>query len=407
MSTKNKDNNSSNNKELKKIYKYTPKYNEENKTKIINPFNEEILYKNKVVNFKTTNLTNILKEIKVKSEKNSTKNLTHFLKFNSMYFSNNENRSGYTRKFYEVITTFIMMLEIIDTIKVLIKDYVGIQDNTSELSKDIQITENINMSSVVFDKDSIDSVLFQKNIKPFFGSSLDSIKKIFNRYKNQRGLLTLSDHSISNITLFETLFRRYNNNERLAKIIPGLMNQYNVFKSKIVDILCDNENKDFDFGLLGFGFLFAYEFFPNITSDIEINTFLNKKLYDMSIKNINIEDEINNIKDIHNKIGLKMASSIKYFYENEYRTNNFYKTLLEALDLDVYGLKFALFYIHPKFLEIFLKRKYKIDKQLYNYLSSYDIKLETQTKNTFDDPTSKFINPANIFFSDYDTFISK
>ena len=384
------------NNELKKIFKYNT--------------NETVL--NKSVNFTRVNLKNILKTIKTKSTKNkstNTQNLTHFLKFNSMYFSNNENRSGYTRKFYEVYSTFIMMMELMDYIKSFIEEYINIENNTNNLSKDIKISENINMSTVLFDKENIESAIFNQSITPLFTSSADSIKEIFNRYKYQRGIMTLSDNSISNITLFETLFNRYNNNERLSKIIPNLISQYNVFKSKIFDILCDNENKDFDFGLLGFGFLFAYEFFPNVTEDKEINTFLNKKLYDMSIKNIDVESEIKNMIKTHNSIGLKMASSINYFYNNSYRDSNFYQTLLEALNLDLYGLKFALFYIHPKFLEIFLKRKYKIDKQMYNYLASYDVKIEAQDNFKYEDPTSQFINPnlSKIFFSDYDSFISK
>ncbi len=364
---------------------------------------------NKLVNnFQLSNLKNILTSIKDKSSKNNTNrnNVTHFLKFNSMYFTNNENRKGYTRKFYEVYSSFIMMIELIDIIKSFIKDYTNIDNNSNNLSKDIKIRENINMSTVVFNKDAIDNAIFNQNINSLMGSSFESMKDTFNRYKYQRGMMTLSDNSISNITLFETLFKRYNNNERLSKIIPPLIYQYNLLKSKIFDILCDNEKKNFDFGLLGFSFLFAYEFFPNVTDDAEINIFLNKKLYDMSIKDINIENEINTLITAHNSIGLKMASSIQYFYNQDYRDTNFYRSLLEALDLDVYGLKFALFYIHPKFLEIFLKRKYKIDKQMSNYLASYDVKLESQSKFKYEDPTSQFINPSNIFFTDYDSFIS-
>lgn len=396
--------NTKTNNELKKIFKYTN----------VTGFNNHILNKSVNVNFRGVNLKNILQSIKNTSKKNentstSTQNLTHFLKFNSMYFSNNERRSGYTRKFYEVYSTFIMMMELMDYIKSFIEEYINIENNTNNLSKDIQIRENINMSTVVFDKENIESAVFNQSITPLFGSSPDSIKEIFNRYKYQRGIMTLSDNSISNITLFETLFNRYNNNERLSKIIPSLISQYNVFKSKIFDILCDNENKNFDFGLLGFGFLFAYDFFPNVTEDKEINTFFNKKLYDMSIKNIDIESEIKNMIKTHNSMGLKMASSINYFYNNSYRDSNFYQTLLEALNLDLYGLKFALFYIHPKFLELFLKRKYKIDKQMYNYLASYDVKIEAQGNFKYEDPTSQFINPnsSKIFFSDYDSFISK
>ncbi len=378
-------------KEIKKIYS------------IKNNIANSNLIKNEI---KLSNLKNILTKIKNKSNKNkNNNNLTHFLKFNSMYFSNADNRKGYTRKFYEVYSTFLMMIELIDYIKLFIKDYTNIDNNTNNLSKDIQIRENINMSTAVFNKESIESAIFKRNINPLFGSSLDSIKSTFNRYKYQRGLMTLSDNQISNITLFETLFKRYNNNERLARIVPSLIYQYNVLKSKIFDILCDNEKKDFDFGLLGFGFLFAYEFFPNLTEDEEINAFINKKLYDMSIKDIDIEKEINNIMNAHNSIGIKMVDSISYFYNQDYRGTNFYKTLLQALDLDLYGLKFALFYIHPKFLEIFLKRKYKIDKQMSNYLASYDVKTEAQGKFKFEDPLSKFIDPKNIFFTDYESFL--
>ncbi len=355
---------------------------------------------NEGLGFKISNLRNIL--TKVQGAKFQT-SLTHFLKFNSMYFSNDEERKGYTRKFYEVYSSFLMMLEIADYIKSFLKECTDVANVEQNFSKDIQIRENINMNTPVFKKENVDNTLFSQLTKHLFNSNKE-IPNSFNEYKTQRGLMTLSDNNISNITLFETLFLRYNNNQRLLKIIPSLIKQYNIFKSKIFDILCDNKNKTFDYGLLGFGFLFAYEDFPNITQDEEINVFINKQLYDMAIKNINIENEIKKMISTQNNIGLKLASSMDYFFNNSYRDANFYDTLIKALDMDIYGLKFALFYINPKFLEVFLKRKYKIDKQIYNYLQSYDVETESSSNIQYEDPTSAFINPSNTFFRDFNDF---
>lgn len=366
--------------------------------------------------FKFTNLTNILKEIKKKSGKNKNisdvKSVTHFLKFNAMYFSNIEGRRTYTQKFYEVYTSFLMILDTVEQIKSFLNEYKNLENQEEDLYKDIQIRENINMRSTVFNKEDVDKILFETSISSIFGSSTaleKNIRNTFNKYKYQRGLMCLSDNEISNITLFETLFLRYNKSERLAKIIPSLIKQYNLFKSKIFDKLCDNNEGTFDFGLLGYGFLFAYEFFPNLNPDEETNVFFNKNLYDMATKNIDIDKEINILTDSHKKIGFKLVSLMNYFYNNSYRDANFFETLMNAIDMDVYGLKFALFYIHSKYLKLFLKRKFKIDKQLYNYLSSYDIKTEAISKIQLHDPTNVFINPdpTKPFFDDYDSFIQK
>ncbi len=379
--------------------------------KIFQISNKNINNKKLIENFTGKNLKNILSEIK--SNKNgNVKSLTHFLKFNSMYFSNTEGRNKYTKKFYEVYSSFIMILEISTYIKSILQEYINQNNANQNLSKDIQIRENINMNTTVFNKEDIDNTLLYKKIKYLFGSSTnkplhEKTKQLFKKYKYQKGLITLSDNDLSNITLFETLFLRYNNNERLLKIIPKLIKQYNNLKSKIFDILCDNDTKEVDFGLLGFGFLFAYENFPNVTDDIDVNIFINKKLYDMATKNINIESEINKLVAGHNNIGLNLASHLDYFYNNSYRDANFYNTLIKALDMDICGLKFALFYIHSTFLEVFLKRKYKIDKQIYNYLQSYATKIESLNTSTFkfEDPSSQFMNPSNEFYRDFDDYI--
>ncbi len=390
--------NKNSNKELNKIYK------------------NNIIFKNKLGNknieFKKSNLKEILQAIKNKaSPKNiNVDSLTHFLKFNAMYFSNNENRRAYTQKFYEVYTSFLMILDTVEQIKSFLNEYRNLQNEEEDLYKDIQIRENINMRTTVFNKEDVDKILFETSVVSMFGSSSTlekNIRNTFNKYQYQRGLMTLSDSDISNITLFETLFIRYNKSERLLKIIPRLIKQYNLFKSKIFDRLCDNAEGTFDFGLLGFGFLFTFEFFPNINPDEETNVFFNKNLYDMAVKNIDIDKEINVLIDAHKSIGFKLVSLMNYFYNNSYRDANFFETLMNAIDMDVYGLKFALFYIHSKFLKLFLKRKFKIDKQLYNYLSSYDVKTEAADKRDDSEPTDQFINPdlSKPFFNDYDKYI--
>ena len=329
-----------------------------------------------------------------------------------MYFSNIEGRHAYTQKFYEVYTSFVMILDTVEQIKSFLNEYKNLENQEEDLYKDIQIHENINMQTTVFDKEDIDKILLGYDITSIFGSTTttsieNNIKDIFNKYKHQRGLMTLSDNDISNITLFEILFMRYNKSERLAKIIPRLIKQYNLFKSKIFDRLCDNNQRTFDYGLLGYGFLFAYNFFPNLSSDEETNVFFNKKLYDMATKNIDVNKEINILIDSHKKIGFKLVSLINYFYNNSYRDANFFETLMNAIDMDLYGLKFALFYIHSKYLKLFLKRKFKIDKQLYNYLSSYHIKTEATGRLQPHEPTNVFIDPTKTFFDDYDSFIQK
>ncbi len=379
--------------------------------KINNEINNEInnIYKSVLKNKSNNKLisNNILKSIKRKqtNKNNITTSNTHFLKFNSMYFSNKGN-AQYTKKFYEVYTSYIMLLNTYENIKTFLNEYIEVVSPPTNniinksLQANVQISDTINMITVVYPKEEIDNVIM-------FGSPLMINKEMMKKYVKQRGLMTLSENNYSNITLFETFLKK-NENQRLKNILIPLIRDYNLFKSKIFDTL--TENNEFDFGLLGYGFLFSFEYFPILNPNDDTLPFFNKKLYDMSSTSLNVDDEINKLNKANNDIKNKMASYIYYFYNNSYKDASLYETLMNALNMDLYGLKFALFYINPKFLTIFLKRKYKIDKQIYNYLQTYGTLRESRNYTT-DSPnmTSQFLTPpnANGLFKDFDTFMKK
>lgn len=353
----------------------------------------------------------ILKKIKSKetTKNNGVLSHTHFLKFNAMYFSN-KNNANYTRKFYEVYTSYIMLLDTFELMKTFLNEYIEVSTKPTNnvknksLQANVTISDELNFNTIVYPKEVIETISFYGG-PIVINDNIDDFKKLMNNYKKQRGLITLRENDYSNITLFQTLFIKYNRNERLKKIIMPLIDQYNLFKSKIFDIL--SENDKFDYGLLGYAFLFSFEYFPTLNPNDDTLPFFNKKLYDMAVSDINIDDEVSKLNKANNDIKNKMVSHLSYFYNNSYKDGSLYETLMNALEMDLYGLKFALFYIHPKFLNLFLKRKYKIDKQIYNYLETYGTLRESQNINTKShNMTSQFIMPSNkpTLFKDFNNF---
>ena len=88
---------------------------------------------------------------------------------------------------------------------------------------------------------------------------------------------------------------------------------------------------------------------------------------------MNIESEAKRLTKEINTLGSDMMEKIKYFYHEGYKTVVLHEVLHSAIDMDRSGVRLVLHYVHPKFLLLFLKRKEMIDKQIYGYVSSYEM----------------------------------
>jgi hypothetical protein len=149
-----------------------------------------------------------------------------------------------------------------------------------------------------------------------------------------------------------------------------LIRDYNRYKAKLLKLLTSGTT--FNYGLLAFGFLFATPSFFPLRDDIT-HKFINPKLYDIGRSDVNVEDEAKRLTKVINTLGSEMMEKIQYFYNESYQNVILYEALHSAIDLDLAGVRFVLHYVHPDFLLLFLKRKAVIDKQMYGYLSSFEM----------------------------------
>jgi hypothetical protein len=355
-------------------------------------------------------LQNFLKKIKPSTSILNNSPKMHLFKWNAIYFKNNE---AYTKKYFEVYTSFLMLLSTIQQIKSFIEEH------KDELSIDKEIRENIDIRSSIYPIENISNELenTQRQLGTMFQQTPDAsyifgkgnyeevsknTQKIFNKYSNKPGLLSFESFGgSSKQSIFQILVDKYISNRRLKEILKALISQYNLFKNKIIQTL-KSENGDFAYGLLAFGFLFSFDYFTPLNSDDQMNLFTNKALYDLSTSNINVQDEIFKLNKGIFDIGRNMCSHINYFYNNGHKDISFYEVLHRAIDLDLEGLRFALYYVHPDYLNLFLQRKDKIDKQLYAYLSSYDMETEVPDFGELD-IFSKFFEGEGLFL-DFDKF---
>ncbi len=380
------------------------------------------MLKNKTNSRSINSLKTILKEFLTKipttlppnAPTSSQNNKMHLFKWNAIYFNTIGDYNTYTKKYFEVYTSFLMLLSTVEQIKYFI------EENKDELSINKEIRENINIRSTVFDIANISnefentrremSIMAQQtpDVSYIFGkldkkALSEKTQRDFNKYTQKPGLLSFESSSgSSKQTIFQILVDKYIDNKRLKTILQMLIKQYNLFKSKILQLLT-SENGRFNYGLLAFGFLFSHEYFtPLLPNDTSMNLFTNKKLYDISTSNINIQGEVFKLNKGIYDIGKSMCSHINYFYNNGHKEVSFYEVLNRAIDMDLEGLRFALYYVHPDYLNLFLQRKEKIDKQLYAYLSSYDFDTEVPDFGDFG-ILSKFFE-GNGLFLDFNNF---
>ncbi len=308
----------------------------------------------------------------------------NFLKFNAMYFKNSTEYASYTKKYYEVYTAYMMLLSTADEIKKYmdvhrddLMDFFTISENL-HLIDVFEVKSNPNIGTEI--ENYFNSFRHTPDItKIFKGNSTQSTKEkiqstqekiqtSFDKYSKNSGLVGIGN--VSQQTLFEQLISRIQNRD-VKNILSQLMNDYNMFKHKIIRTLTSTDGT-FNYGLLAFGFLFANEYFCPLKEDVT-NQFTNRQLYDLGTTYVDIEVEAKKLNTLILNMGNEMIRKMTYFGEGTYQGNVIYEVLKEAFELDLCGVRFALHYVHPKYLTLFLKRKEKIDKQLFAYLSSYKI----------------------------------
>jgi hypothetical protein len=386
-----------------------------------NEYNK-ILKKIKVSITNNNKLTKVKNAVKTFFQAQNNKNNLHILKFNAMYFKNDFN---YTKTYYEVYTSYIMLLSTVDQIKKYIQVNRTQLDNISEINETVNIENSIfehkNKLQTVsnymtsFVKSSDITKIFKKinNLSSSTSSSssssssstndiLTKTQHTFDNYRKQSGLISLGE-STTQQTMFEQIVSRYVSDRTIKNILLQLIAEYNMFKNKILSSLTST-NGTFNYGLLGFGFLFANEYFRPLKEDVT-NHFTNHKLYDLGSTYVDVEVEAKKLNNVIYKMGSEMMDHMNYFYEYGYNQLVMYELLNKALDMDLSGVRFALHYIHPKYLRLFLKRKEKIDKQLFAYLSSYKIKapvIEYKDISIFQD----FLQGDGLFY-DFNSYFIK
>ncbi len=322
------------------------------------------------------------------NEKNQTKafigntNDTSFLKFNAMYFATTGDYQNYTRTYFEVYTTYMMVVSTVEQIKNYIDAHRDQFMNTVEIKEKINTNEeripfspSSTSISNLFVTSNISEMMTKENTRKATGAGSNAgsnaIQLKMNKYLTYPTLLQFEKISSSQ-TLFQTLVERYVPSNSYSKSLLELIRDYNLYKTKLLKLLTNKDGTTFNYGLLAFGFLFATPSFFPLRDDIT-HQFINPKLYDIGRSDVNVESEAKRLTKVINTLGSEMMEKVQYFYNESYQNVILYEALHSALDLDLAGVRFVLHYVHPDFLLLFLKRKEVIDKQMYGYLSSFEM----------------------------------
>ncbi len=336
---------------------------------------------------------------------NSKENMKRF-QFNLMYLKNTD----LTKRFFEIYTTYAMLLSTVENIKYYLQLH---RDDLYEMTK---MDENLMVDNAVYKKDNLKnkSLLGSKFNENFFNSEENLFNKnvrfTFGKYIEQPSLVSFEYTGLSKIPLYQNISNKYIKNKFLKiKVLPQLFQQYNLFKTKLIDLLRfnkDEPNEVFLYGILGFSFLFTNGYFPLLTPNDPNNVYMNPTLFDLANLSSNINDEIKILNNRTINIMDELANNLIYFYKGLHKESVLYETIIRALDMDVLGIQLPLFFVHPKYMSLFLKRKYKIDNQINNLISSYDLSNVPQIKN--DENISFFkdfvMSGDNSLFKSYDEF---
>jgi hypothetical protein len=360
--------------------------------------------------------------------------VTQRFEFNLMYLIDPD----ISKKYYEIFTTYQMLLHTLDNIRY----YMTM--NRNELYKMVGIREKINMRSLVYQHKVISGEERPENFIPgysyFRGGVQDvsylfginpekmnkdkkdmaseniykaqemgkrfrkEVSKHFERYRSQQSLFSFEDVGRSQIPVFQYLIKNYVEDRNLKDILIKMCTSYTQFKMKILELMTDPTSRGLLFGLMTYGFLFTNKYFPKMHPTDPNNIFMDPQLYDMGDQKVNVNDLAMSMSKRIFEMGDNLRDKLNYFYTGQYRDTILFEVIMTAMDMDLAGLQMLLYYAHPDYLRLFLKRKEYIDRQITNYIGSFDVE---DLSTGFDKiPIYKsFIENPEGLFSTYPAFL--
>ena len=321
--------------------------------------------------------------------------------FNLMYLTD----TAISKKYYELYTAYQMLLHTIENMQYFMTMY------RNELYQMVEIQESVDPKTAVYKK----SVILKEDlsnlpivkeiysatkgsstdISSLFGIDLKTMKdgqkgltdqtvnlnaaskefrnavnKHFQRYRANSALFSFTDVGKSQIPVFEHIIQNYVQNRDLKAVLLRLSTQYTLLKTKILNTLTDESTGTILFGLMSYGFLFSNKYFIPIHPTDPNNIFINPELYDMAAQNVNADSLYQGLNKRIFEMGENLKSKLTYFYTGQYRNTILYELIMMAMDMDLAGLQIPLYYCHPEYMKLFIKRKAYIDRQIHNYTMS-------------------------------------
>lgn len=302
------------------------------------------------------------------------------LQMNAMYFMD----PRFTQKYFETYSSYLMLMSTVDEIKRFI------EANRDILLSVSNIKENLaKVNGLLFQELPYPSLgnfsSFKSDITKIFKSTTD---KAFTAYVKNSGLVEFVGKPSKNQTLFEVIVSKYIKDKRVKNGLMKMIKQYNQFKHKIFSLL-KMDDSNYGYGLLAYGFLFSYDNASILREGDDANIFLNKGLYNLGDTYVDVEETSKAMNTMIFHLGSEMNRWIDYFHNQNHKDITFYELLLRALEMDLCGLRFFLYYVNPKYLKFFLKEKAKIDQSYHTFLESYAMNRDSISSVSEDMPIFK------------------
>lgn len=332
--------------------------------------------------FKNNNIKKVLKTETVNETKRNAfkaivrafiaKEDEYKLQMNAMYFMD----PRFTQKYFEVYSSYLMLMSTVDEIKRFIEANRDILLSVSNIKENLAKVNGLSFQELPYPSlgnfSSFKSDI-TKIFKPTTATSSPPptpADEAFTAYVKNSGLVEFVGKPSKNQTLFEVIVSKYIKDKRVKNGLMRMIKQYNQFKHKIFSLL-KMDNDKYGYGLLAYGFLFSYDNASILREGDDANIFLNKGLYNMGDTYVDVEETSKAMNTMIFHLGSEMNRWIDYFQNQNHKDITFYELLLRALEMDLCGLRFFLYYVNPKYLKFFLKEKAKIDQSYHTFLESY------------------------------------
>ncbi len=351
--------------------------------------------------FKNNNIKKVLKTETVNnSKRNAFKAIVrafiasgdeYKLQMNAMYFMD----PRFTQKYFEVYSSYLMLMSTVDEIKRFIEANRDILLSVSNIKENLAKVNGLSFQELPYE--------FKSDITKIFPSGNSTsppppADKAFTAYVKNSGLVEFVGKPSQNQTLFEVIVSKYIKDKRVKNGLMKMIKQYNQFKHKIFSLLKMDDDK-YGYGLLAYGFLFSYDNASILREGDDVNIFLNKGLYNLGDTYVDVEETSKAMNTMIFHLGSEMNRWIDYFHNQNHKDITFYELLLRALEMDLCGLRFFLYYVNPKYLKFFLKEKAKIDQSYHTFLESYAMNRDSISGVSEDMPIFKnaFQNTNGLF----------